>query len=157
VWLAAAIAAVVGGACVAALVLALRGRSSLAMASLFAGIAAGFLVAWPTVMRQTDSSTATALAIKKAGRAVPADAPLFCYKDEHRLLVYYTGRNVPRLVDSEAVQEQIAAGRPFYLVCFEGDGKPKQADSELELVLAEPHPRHRRDSLWLYAWPRKAD
>ena len=95
------------------------GRLRLSLAILVATFAAMFLAASPTIIGKIDRATAAADFGRQVCREVPADAPLFSLTDSNNTVIFYAERTIPILSGAEAVREELARGRPFYLICHD--------------------------------------
>ncbi|MCX5682289.1 MAG: glycosyltransferase family 39 protein [Planctomycetota bacterium] len=102
-----------------ALAYARLGRVRLSLAILIGTFAAMFLAASCTLIGMTDRATVAADFGRQVRREVPADAPLFSLADSNHTVIYYAGRPIPILPAASSVQEELARGRPFYLICHD--------------------------------------
>jgi hypothetical protein len=89
------------------------------LASLVATFAAAFLLAMPTIIGPLDRATVAADFGRQVRREVPADVPLFSFIDTNNTVIYYAERPIPILPAAASVQEELARGRLFYLICHD--------------------------------------
>lgn len=99
-----------------AFVCAYLGRLRWSLAILIATFAAAFLAASPTLIRATDRATIAADFARQVRRQVPADAPLFSLVGSNNTVIFYAERAIPILPGPESVREEVARGRPFYVI-----------------------------------------
>ena len=123
-----------------AFVYACLGRLRLSLAILIATFAAMFLAASPTLIGMTDRATVAAGFGRQVCHEVPADTPVFSYVGSNNTVIFYAGRPIPILVGPDGVRQELARGRPFYLIVHgKHEGLPPQAEG-FTLVLREEDP-----------------
>jgi len=145
----------VGGA--AATILARKGRRVGGMAVLLATFAVAWLLAWTTLTGPMDRSTVAARFGREVRAEVPPETPLWAYVSANNSVVFYVERPVPSLANLHALQEQTAAGRPFYLLATESDAPDLEAAVEgLEPRVRETCPWKPKEGYRLFYWPGRA-
>ncbi|MCX5655252.1 MAG: glycosyltransferase family 39 protein [Planctomycetota bacterium] len=128
----------VGG--IATAVLAVPQGLHRSLAALVATFAAVFLLAMSTMIGPVDRAAVAADFGRKIRTVVPADAPLFSYVGSNNTVIFYAGRPIPILVGPDSVRQELARGRPFYLIDHgKHEGLPPQAEG-FTLVLREEDP-----------------
>ena len=117
---------IVGGA--AAAVLAVPQGLHRSLVALVATFAAVFLVAWATVIGPLDRATTAAEFGRQVRREAPPEAPLFSFADANNTVIFYAARPIailptasPPCGGPDRVRQELARGRPFYLICYERD------------------------------------
>ena len=109
----------VGGAVAAVLAVPQGLHRSLVV--LVATFAAAFLLAWPTIIGPTGGATTAAEFGRHVRREAPPEAPLFFFADANNTVIFYAARPIPLLPTPDQVRQELARGRPFYLICYERD------------------------------------
>ena len=109
----------VGGAVAAVLAVPQGLHRSLVV--LVATFAAAFLLAWPTIIGPTGGATTAAEFGRHVRREAPPEAPLFFFADANNTVIFYAARPIPLLPTPDQVRQELARGRPFYLICCERD------------------------------------
>ena len=104
----------VGG--IAAVVLAAPHALHRSLAVLLATFAALFLVAMLTIIGPVDRAAVAADFGRQVRTEVPADAPVFSYIGSNNTVIYYAARPIPILGGPDGVRQELARGRPFYLI-----------------------------------------
>ncbi|MCX5675007.1 MAG: glycosyltransferase family 39 protein [Planctomycetota bacterium] len=112
-----ALLAFVGGGLAARF--AASGRLHRSLAALVATFAAAFLLAWATVIGPLDRATTAAEFGRHVRREAPLEAPLFFFADANNTVIFYAARPIPILPTPDQVRQELARGRPFYLICCE--------------------------------------
>jgi 4-amino-4-deoxy-L-arabinose transferase-like glycosyltransferase len=112
-----ALLAFVGGGLAARF--AASGRLHRSLAALVATFAAAFLLAWPTVIGPLDRATTAAEFGRQIRREAPPEAPLFSFADANNTVIFYAARPIAILPTPDRVRQELARGRPFYLICYE--------------------------------------
>lgn len=107
----------VGGA--AAAVLAVPQGLHRSLVALVATFAAAFLLAWPTIIGPTGGATTAAEFGRQVRREAPPEAPLFSFANANNTVIFYAARPIPLLPTPDQVRQELARGRPFYLICHE--------------------------------------
>jgi hypothetical protein len=108
---------VVGGAVAA--VLAVPQGLHRSLIALVATFAAAFLLAWATVIGPLDRATTAAEFGRQVRREAPPEAPLFSFADDNNTVIFYAARPIAILPTPAEVRQELARGRPFYLICYE--------------------------------------
>jgi len=98
---------------------AASGRLHRSLAALVATFAAAFLLAWVTVIGPLDRATTAAEFGRQVRREAPPDAPLFSFTDVNNTVIFYAARPIAILPTPDRVRQELARGRPFYLICYE--------------------------------------
>jgi len=128
----------VGG--VATAVLAVPQGLHRSLAVLVATIAAAFLLAMSTMIGPVDRSAVAADFGRKVRSEVPAEAPLFSYVGSNNTVIFYAERPIRILGGPDGVRQELARGRPFYLIVHgKHEGMIPQA-ADFTLVLREEDP-----------------
>jgi 4-amino-4-deoxy-L-arabinose transferase-like glycosyltransferase len=138
----------VGGA--AAAVLAVPQGLHRSLVALVATFAAAFLLAWATVIAPVDRATTAADFGRQVRRDVPPAAPLFSFVGSNNVIIYYSGRTIPILAGPDAVREELARRRPFYLVCPEKHAASLRGAAGLAPVIHLTAPFGRDEGFWLF-------
>jgi len=136
------------GACA----LALRQRPLGSLAVLVATVAAAFLWAWPTMVGPMDRATVAADFSREVRRHVAPDQPVFTFFGASASIVYYMERDLPVLADREAVEREMAAGRPFFLIVAEKHAASLGQVGGLEAVLHREDPFRTNEGYRLFEW-----
>jgi 4-amino-4-deoxy-L-arabinose transferase-like glycosyltransferase len=138
----------VGGA--AAAVLAVPQGLHRSLVALVATVAAAFLLAWVTVIGPLDRATTAAEFGRQVRREAPPDAPLFSFTGANNTVIFYAGRPIPILPTPDRVRQELARGRPFYLICYERNLEALGLAAGLTPVVHRTNPLRPSEGFWLF-------
>ena len=107
--------AILGGLTVIVMAARRRWRAGLVVA--VTTLAAGFLVAWPTLIGPMDRSVTAAEFARYVQQTVPAGVPVYSMDAPNNTVVVYVERPLAALAGPEGVRSELARGHGFFLIC----------------------------------------